>query len=166
MCWTYDVSPIFLAENKRLSLPLLEQLIRNYLNGSQERDIKLQFDDEFDEFWDYFKDKKDIISRVSKLNGVAVNFDLDTYFKLNIDEYSIQEGVNDCKYYFCFVRIPFNEKVMEIIKRNKIEYLFILKGGNVNFDELKKCDDLKFIFDKKTKEFLFRNEETKILNKY
>ena len=52
MCWTYEISPIFLAENKRLSLPLLEQLIRNYLNGSQERDITLQFDYEFDEFWD------------------------------------------------------------------------------------------------------------------
>ena len=61
MCWTYEISPIFSAENKRISLPLLEQLIRNYLNGSQERDIRLQFDDEFDEFWDYFKDKKDII---------------------------------------------------------------------------------------------------------
>ena len=35
MCWTYEISPIFIAENKRISLPLLEQLIRNYLNGSQ-----------------------------------------------------------------------------------------------------------------------------------
>ena len=166
MWWTYEISPVFLAENKRLSLPLLEQLIRNYLNGSQERDISLQFDDESDEFWDYFKDKKDIISRVSKLHGYRVNFDLDTYFKLNISEYEMQEGIKDAKYYFCFVQVPFNEKIMEIIKRNKIEYLFILNGGDVKFDELKKCDDLKFIFDKKTKEFLFRNEETQIFNKY
>jgi len=166
MCWSYEISPIFLAENKRLSLPLLEQLIRNYLNGSQERDITLQFDDEFDEFWDYFKDKKDIISRISKLYGTAVNFDLDTYFKLNITEYEMQEEFKDAKYYFCFVQVPFNEKIMDIIKKNKIEYLFILNGGDVNLEELKKCDDLKFIFDKETKEFLFRNEETKILNKY
>ena len=166
MCWTYEISPIFSAENKRISLPLLEQLIRNYLNGSQERDIRLQFDDEFDEFWDYFKDKKDIISRVSKLYGSSVNFDLDSYFKLDITEFEIQEGIKDSKYYFCFVHIPFSEKVMDIIKKNKIEYLFILNGGNANFDELKKCDDLKFIFDKKSKEFLFRDEETKILNKY
>jgi len=166
MCWTYEISPIFVAENKRISLPLLEQLIRNYLNGSQERDIKLQFDDEFDEFWDYFKDKKNIISRVSKLFGTAVNFDLDSYFKLNIGEYEMKEEFKEAKYYFCFVEVPFNEKIMNVIKRNKIEYLFILNGGDVNFDELKKCDDLKFIFDKKTKEFLFRNEETKIFNKY
>ena len=166
MCWTYDVSPVFLAENKRLSLPLLEQLIRNYLNGSQERDITLQFDDEFDAFWDYFKDKKDIISRVSKLYGAAVDVDLDSYFKLDINEYTMQEEMKDSKYYFCFVQVPFNEKIMDIIKRNKIEYLFILNGGDVNLDELKKCNDLKFIFDKNTKEFLFRNEETKTLNKY
>ena len=166
MWWTYEISPVFLAEYKRLSFPLLEQLIRNYLNGSQERDITLQFDYESDEFWDYFKDKKDIISRVSKLHGAGVNFDIDTYFKLNITEYEMQEGFKDAKYYFCFVQVPFNEKIMNIIKKNKIEYLFILNGGDVNLDEMKKFDDLKFIFIKKTKEFLFRNEETKIFNKY
>ena len=121
MCWTYEVCPIFLAENKRISLPLLEQLIRNYLNGSQERDIKLQFDDEFDAFWDYFKDKNDIISRVSKLYGAAVDFDLDSYFKLEVTEYTMQEEMKDSKYYFCFVLVPFSEKIMDIIKRNKIE---------------------------------------------
>ena len=160
------LSPVFLAEYIRISFPLLEQLIRNYLNGSQERDITLQFDYEFNEFWDYFEDKKDIISRVSKLYGNGVNFDLDTYFKLNITEYDMQGEFKEAKYYFCFVQVPFNEKITNIIKRNKIEYLFILNGGDVNFDELKKYDDLKFIFDKKAKEFLFRNEETKIFNKY
>jgi len=166
MFWSYEISPIFFAERKRLSFPLLEQLTRNYLNGSQERDIKLQFDEEFDAFWDYFKDKKDIISRVSQLNGTEVNYDLDSYFKLDITKYTKKEEFKDSKYYFCFVQVPFSENILDIIKKNKIEYLFILNGGDVNFDELKKCDDLKFIFDKQTKEFLFRDEETKILNKY
>ena len=166
MFWSYEISPIFFAERKRLSFPLLEQLTRNYLNGSQERDIKLQFDEEFDAFWDYFKDKKDIISRVSQLNGTEVNYDLDSYFKLDITKYTKKEEFKDSKYYFCFVQVPFSENILDIIKKNKIEYLFILNGGDVNFDELKKCDDLKFIFEKQTKEFLFRDEEIKILNKY
>ena len=50
MMWTYEISPIFLAENKRLAFPLLEQLIRNYLKGSPDRDITLEFDEEFNEF--------------------------------------------------------------------------------------------------------------------
>ena len=81
MNWTYEISPIFLAERKRISFPLLEQLIRNYLKESNDRTINLQFDDEFDQFWEYFKEKKDIISRVSELNGAGVYFSLDTYFK-------------------------------------------------------------------------------------
>ena len=165
MCWTYDISPVFTAENKRLAYPLLEQLIRNYLNGSPERDITLQFDDEFEGFWDYFKDKKDIISRVSKLFGENVNISLDSYFKVTIQQYQTPKDIKDAKYYYCFVELPFDNNIFEFIKRNKVEYLFILGGGNVNFDDLKKCEELKFVFDKTTKSFLYRNKENNILEK-
>ena len=63
MNWTYEISQIFSAERKRISFIFLEQLIRNYLNGSNDRDLEIQFDYEFDQFWDYFKIKKDIINR-------------------------------------------------------------------------------------------------------
>ena len=56
-----------------------------------------------------------------------------------------------------------SKDILEIIKRNKIENLFILNGENVDFNELKKCNDLKFVFDKNTKTFLFRNKENNIL---
>ena len=165
MCWTYDISPVFTAERKRLAFPLLEQLIRNYLNGSKDKDITLQFDDEFNGFWDYFKDKKDIISRVSKLFGSDVTMNLDSYFKTTINKFDTVDNIPNAKYYFCFVETPYDEKVLDFVKRNKVEYLFILGGGNPNFDELKKCDDLKFVFDKTNKEFLFRNKENNILEK-
>ena len=164
MFWTYSIFPIFNAENKRLKYPLLEQLIRNYLNGSPDRDIKLQFDDEFDEFWDYFKDKKDIISRISQLNGEDVFFPLDSYFKITFSEYEETiDKIKDAKYYFCFVEIDFDDKIFNFVKRNEIEYLFILNGGKINLNELKKCDKLKFVFDKITKKFLFRKDKNNIL---
>ena len=159
MMWTYEISPIFLAENKRLAFPLLEQLIRNYLKGSPDRDIKLEFDEEFNEFWDYFKDKKDIISRVSKLYGSYLDISLDEYFKVIISQYEPIDKIKDAKYYYCIVESPYDDKIFKFIKRNKIEYLFILNGGNVNFDELKECDELKFVFDNNTKNFLYRNKE-------
>jgi len=83
----YQIFPIFKAEHKRVAFPLLEQLIRNYLNGSPDRDISLIFHHEFDQFWDYFKNKKDIISRISSLYGDAINnkIILDSYFKPNIN---------------------------------------------------------------------------------
>ena len=165
MCWAYDISPVFTAENKRLAFPLLEQLIRNYLNGSEDRDIHLQFDDEFNEFWDYFKDKKDIISRVSKLNGEDVTMSLESYFKTIINKYDTVDNIPDAKYYYCFIETPFDESALEFVKRNKVEYLFILHGGNINFDELKKCQDLKFVFDKYSKEFYFKNKESKCIEK-
>ena len=80
MNWTYEITPIFRAERKRISFSLLEQLARNYLKGSEERDLILQFDDEFDQFWEYFKNKKDIISRIVNF-GSGIYIALDSFFK-------------------------------------------------------------------------------------
>ena len=159
MWWTYEINPIFLAEVKRLSFPLLEQLIRNYINGSPERDITLRFDDEFDEFWDYFKDKKDIIARISTLIGDCVYISLDSYFKGVVNTYNNIELMKNAKYLYFFVEVPLDDKILDFIKKNKIEYLFLRNGGNVNLDILKDCNNLKFVFDNCSKLFLYRNNE-------
>ena len=76
---------------------------------------------------------------------------LDSYFKATISNYEPIDKIPDAKYYYCVVEILFEENVLDFVKKNKVEYLFILGGGNPNFDELKKCDDLKFVFDKTNK---------------
>ena len=116
MNWTYEISPIFLAERKRISFPLLEQLIRNYLKGSDDKALSLHFDDEFDQFWEYFKDKKDIISRVNELNGPGVFFSLDTYFKGFINKEQAINKIPKAKYIYFFVEELLNEKIFEYIK--------------------------------------------------
>ena len=156
MFWTYEILPIFLAEKKRLPFPLLEQLIRNYLNGSPDRYISLRFDDEFEQFLDYFKNKKDILSRVSELTGYCVYEYLDTYFKAIINDYNKIDKIKEGKYLYLFVEITFNEQILDFVKRNKVEYLFIKGGRNINLDELIICNDLKFIFDNNTKNILYR----------
>ena len=156
MNWTYEISPIFLAERKRLPFPLLEQLIRNYLKGSGDRNINLQFDYEFDQFWDYFKDKKDIISRVNELNGGGVYSSLDTYFKGFINKEKKLDKIPKAKYKYFFVNELVNEQIFEFIKNNKIEYLFIQKGSNIDINNFVNCENLKFVFDNSTKIFLFK----------
>ena len=156
MFWTYEISPIFLAEKKRLPFPLLEQLIMNYLKGSPDRDIKLRFDDEFDEFWDYFKNKKQILNRVSELSGNCVYEKLDIYFKAVINKYNSVDKIKEGKYLYLFVESPFNEQILDFVKRNKVEYLLIKGGGDVNIEELIKCRDLKFIYDNTSKKFFYR----------
>ena len=156
MNWTYEISPIFLAERKRLSYPLLEQLIRNYLKGSNDRDISLQFDDEFDQFWAYFKDKKDIISRVSKLYGTGVFFSLDSYFKCSVNEYNKIDQIPNANYKYFYVEQPFDKQILDFITKNKIENLFIKGGGNIDLNELIKCENIQFIFDNSSKKFCYK----------
>ena len=153
MNWTYEISPIFKAERKRISFLLLEQIIRNYLKENNDRDIELQFDDEFEQFWEYFKTKKDIISRISKLYGPGVFLSLESYFKGVIKKL---KEIPIANYKYLYVEELFDEKIFDFIKNNKIEHLFIKKGGNVNINNLIKCENLKFVFDNTTKIFLFR----------
>ena len=81
---SYMIRPIFTKGNKKISFPFLEHLIRNYLNGSPDRDIELFFYKEFDEFWDYFKNKKDIISRIRNCKVIALIFHLILILKLHL----------------------------------------------------------------------------------
>jgi hypothetical protein len=156
MFWSYEISPIFLAERKRVPFPLLEQLINNYLNGSPDRDISLNFDEEFNEFWDFFKNKKYILDRVSGLTGYNYYEMLHSYFKVIINKNNNVDKIEQGKYLYLFVEIPFNDKILEFIKKNKVEYLIIKEGGNIDLDELIKCDSLKFIFISSNKNFYFR----------
>ncbi len=161
--WAYEISPIFRAENLRVAYPLLEQMIRNYLNGSAERDINMRFDAEFDEFWDYFKDKKDILSRLSSLDGSNVYYVPDTYFKVIISKKEKVDDLKNGRYLYCIVECDFDDVILEFVKKSKPIFLFV-KNGNVNLDEIKKIEELKFLFVKSTSEFYFKNGK-KILEK-
>ena len=156
MNWTYEISQIFSAERKRISFIFLEQLIRNYLNGSNDRDLEIQFDYEFDQFWDYFKTKKDIISRISKLFGTGVSISLKTYFRGVVNKnYPIDE-IPNAHYKFFYIDDIFDEKIFDFVKNNEIEFLFIKKGREVNLNNLVNCENLKFLFDNSSKTFLFK----------
>lgn len=165
--WTYSIYPIFIAEKNRLDFPLLEQLMRNYLKGGEDRQLKLDFADEFEEFWDYFNDKKDITSRISEIIGSNMDKPLDSYFKFTIDKYNKEnlKTIDNTKYYYCYVEILFNKDIFDFIKTNKIENLFILGERQVDLNELEKCNELKFVYDKTSKIFLRRNKEKNILEK-
>ena len=158
MNWTYEITPIFKAERKRISFSLLEQLIRNYLNDSKDRDLRMQFDDDFDQFWEYFETKEDIISRISLLNGVGVFFTLDSYFKGYINDSNQIHDIPKAHYKYFYIECLCDEKILEFVKEYKIEYLFMKQGCNFNLNNLTKdsYDNLKFVFDNSTKTILFR----------
>ena len=162
----YSVIPIFYSVKKRLAFPLLLKLIRNYLKNGSDRNIYLEFfnDKDFDEFWEILKDEKEILYRVRGLDVLSRKIFLDSYFEIEIDErFKTVDKIKPAKYYYCFVKSSFNENILEFIIKNKIEYLFILYPSKINLDELKKCNDLKFVFDKYNKIILFRNKNDNIL---
>ena len=162
----YYIYPIFYAQNDKLSLsfPLLETLIRNYLNGSPDRSIELTFNEKYEQFWDYFKNKKNILSRIEALRVEGNDISLDSYFKVKIDSFfNTIDKIKKAKYYYFYVESTFDGKIIEFIKKYKIENLFILHGGKYNIDDFKECNDLKFVYDNCNKCFLYRNKNNNII---
>ena len=157
MNWTYEIKPVFLAECKRIAFPLLEQLIRNYLNDSKDNDIKMQFDAEFDEFWDYFKSKNDILNKTSQIKGDVVHDIPNNFFKAVIDKKNDLEFLNAERYLYCYVLCDFDNDILDFVKKIKPQFLLV-ENGNVNLNELKNIQELKFAFIKNNKEFLVKNE--------
>ena len=117
----------------------------------------MQFDAEFDEFWDYFKDKKDILSRLSQLSGDCVHYFPDTYFKVVIHKSEYIKNLKDGKYLYCIVECDFDDVVLEFVKKSKPMFLFV-KNGNVNIDDMKKIEEMKFLFVNSTKDCFYKNE--------
>ena len=69
MSFVYSVKPIFTCEGNHLSLPNLEKLITNYLNSKPYHYIKLNFQEEYSEFMNYFKEKTNIMSKVLSITS-------------------------------------------------------------------------------------------------
>ena len=90
------------------------------------------------------------------MSGNCVYENLDLYFKAVINKYNSVDKIKEGKYLYLFVESPFNEQILDFVKRNKVEYLLIKGGGDVNIEELIKCRDLKFIYDNTSKKFFYR----------
>ena len=108
-------------------------------------------------FGNILKIKKTLfISRISTLYGPGVFFSLDSYFKGIVNKHNKIEKIPKANYKFFYVDILFDKEILDFVSKNKIECLFIKKGGDLNLNDLFNCENLKFVFDNSNKKFLFR----------
>jgi hypothetical protein len=69
MEFLYSLLPCISCERFSPSLPLVEQLLNNYIKEDEDNYIMANFASEFQGFYDYFKDKKEIMNRFSRFSG-------------------------------------------------------------------------------------------------
>ena len=144
MNWSYAIKPIWIAESKRIPFPLLEILINNYLKNPNNF-IDLEFDIEFEGFYEYFKDKKNIMNRINHFEGNDyLNYELpflknisisnnDEFIKFNVKH--VDEVV---------VSVDVNEKIKEFLFKVNPKFIHFKKEIN-NFEEFCKIETIDFI---------------------
>ena len=162
MCYAYSVYPVWESENKRIAFPLLEILIKNYLKNEKNY-IRLDFVDEFEGFYDYFKDKNDILDKVKSFRGDKyINYELPFIKECSIkkNEDIIKYNVKKIEFLDFEGEFDFNEKVKNFIEKVKPLFISFKKYEKTEIvQDLKKIDnELKAVnFTKLNKIFIKNN---------
>ncbi len=144
MNWSYAIKPIWIAESKRIPFPLLEIIINNYLKNPNNF-IDLEFDIEFEGFYDYFKDKINIMNRINHFKGNNyLNYELPFLKSISItnkDEF-IKFNVKHVDEVIIYVDV--NEKIKEFLFKVNPK-LIIFKKEIKNFEEFCNIEKIEFI---------------------
>ncbi len=69
MEFLFSLLPCISCERITPSFPLIEQLLMNYIKEDEDNYIMANFSSEFQGFYDYFKNKNEIMMRIAKFSG-------------------------------------------------------------------------------------------------
>ena len=73
MEFIYSLLPCISCERITPAFPLIEQLLTNYIKEDEDNYISANFASEFNGFYDYFKDKSEIMMRFERFSGRDCN---------------------------------------------------------------------------------------------
>ena len=162
MCYAYSIKPVWTSEKKRIAFPLLEILINNYLKNKNNF-IRLDFDDEFEGFYDYFKDKNDILNKVLSFRGEKfLNYELPFVKECSIKKNEDTMKFNVKKIEKVEIKCEYNnnETVQKFIEKVKPLFISFINEENIEIvNNLKNIDeDLKVVSFEKLNKIFVKNE--------
>jgi len=151
MEFKFSLLPCISCERFTLSHPLLEQLLNNYIQEDEDNYIFAKFDEDFQGFYDYFKDKKEIMMRFKRFSGRACeNFDIPYVSELTVKE---AREINNCiakKIEILEILCPLNDDIKKFIEDKKPNFLKIKEG---KLDDNK---DIKVVYSVENEEITFK----------
>ena len=150
MEFLYSLLPPISCERVTLDFPLLEQLLRNYIQEDESNFIRACFYEDFDEFYDYFKDKTDIMNRFESFDGEKYSSSEIPFLNLlNVEK---SDDFNNCiakKIGDLIVNCPLDDELNNFITKTKPTFVKIKEG------DLKPNSDIKVVYNLATNEIKF-----------
>ena len=150
MEFLFNLLPCISCERFAPSHPLLEQLLNNYIQEDEDNYISTDFCHEFQGFYDYFKDKKDIMMRFERFSGTACeNCDIPYVSELTVKK---PMEINYClanKIEVLNILCPLNDDIKKFIEEKKPNFLKIKEG------KLDNMNGIKVIYNVENEEITF-----------
>ena len=129
MDFLFALHPIISCEKFAPSYPLLEQLINNYLKEDEDNYLKGDFPNDFEPFFEYFKNKPEIMNRFEKIFGDSAHtFEIPLFSQLIIREPEDVNDMNVKKVGTVHVLCPLTDDIKKFLEKVKPDFIKIKQG--------------------------------------
>jgi hypothetical protein len=152
MDFLFSLLPCISCERIAPSYPLLEQLLINYINEDDDNYILANFGCEFEGFYDYFKDKKEIMMRFERFSGRGcVNCEIPYVSELTVKK---PKDIKNCiakKIGTLNIMCPLNDDLKKFVEKTKPIFIKIKEG---KLDEIN-SNETKIVYNLENEEITF-----------
>ena len=153
MDFLFSLLPCISCERVAPSYPLLEQLLLNYIQEDEDNYILANFANELEGFYDYFKDKKEIMMRFERFTGRAcTGFEITYINELTVKKAREIQNFNAKKLGSLSILCPLDDNLKQFVEKTKPTFLRIKEG---KLDDKNTTNETKIFYNMETEEITF-----------
>lgn len=151
MDFLFSLLPCISCERVAPSYPLIEQLLMNYIQEDEDNYILANFGVEFEGFYDYFKDKKEIMMRFERLTGRACDgYEIPYINELTVKKSREIQNFIAKKLGSLNILCPLDDNLKKFVEKTKPDFLRIKEGKLENNN-----NNIKIFYNMETEEITF-----------
>ena len=129
MDFLFGLHPIISCEKVAPSYPILEQLITNYLKEDEDNYLTGDFPNDFEPFYEYFKNKPEIMNRFKKITGDSSNsFEVPYFSELTIEKKEDMDNIIAKKIGNVHILCPLTDEIKKFVEKIKPDFIRIKEG--------------------------------------
>ena len=152
MDFLFSLLPCISCERVAPSFPLIEQLLINYIKEDEDNYISGNFGADFEGFYDYFRDKKEIMMRFERLNGRAcTNYEIPYINELIVKKPREIQNIIAKKIGTLHILCPLDDNMKKFIEKTKPTFLKIKEGKLDDFNS----NEIKIVYNMENEEISF-----------
>ena len=129
MDFLFGLHPIISCEKVAPSYPILEQLITNYLKEDEDNYLKGDFPNDFEPFFEYFKNKPEVMNRFEKIFGNSTStFEVPYFSELIVKKAEDIQDIIAKKIGTLHILCPLTDVIKKFVEKVKPDFVMVKEG--------------------------------------